>query len=253
MFTERPYEVYSGFHDYGYAVNASPVDAHNLFKTGNFTHEVLSSDRSLMREILVEADKILPFAAEAYQISSNIKDYVVVPVPIMPSELPNRNGVGFPFVELTRFNSDVGELAYKTWKFMPTHQEHANRDITKAKGMVLDASLRKMDNVLGGLYKVVLLCAFDRSKDPILANSILTKESTAYSMGALSRDYHCSICHASVSKGGCEHAVHGKPAMRIYDNRLAYLQVSDFKGFELSSVKVPAYSGATNPDYFSME
>jgi len=53
----------------------------------------------------------LPFASEPYHISPNIEDYVVTPVTIFPAELPNRNGVGFSYEELTKFNPNLGQIA----------------------------------------------------------------------------------------------------------------------------------------------
>jgi hypothetical protein len=118
----------------------------------------------------------LPFAAEEYNISSDLKDYVVVPVTIMPTDLPNRNGVAFPYSELTRFNPMAGMLSYRTWKGKPTFEEHNNKDWTKAKGIIFDSKIKKIENSHGDLWKVVCLCAFDRGRDAKLANSILTSE-----------------------------------------------------------------------------
>jgi hypothetical protein len=230
------------FVEYSYAVGSTaPIEGHRY----EDSHVILSSD---MKETVINAPKFLPFAAETYQISPNIRDYILVPVAIMTNDLPNRNGVGFPLSELTYFNPDEGCLGYESWKGKCTFVEHANSDITKSKGIILASSLRKMHGVQGNLFKVVVLTAWDRTKDPILANSILTGERRCYSMGAYCSDYRCSICGALHSKGGCEHVTLGKPRFEMvnvgHNKKLAYLEAIEISGFETSSVADPAFLSA---------
>ena len=203
---------------------------------------------------VLEAHEWLPFAAEQYFTSAKLSDYVLVPTSIMTTEIPNRNGVAFPFEELTSFNHEHGKIAYKTWQAKTTHIEHQNSDPTKAKGVIFDAAMRRMPRFEGDLWQVVLLNGFDRRKDPELANRILNKEATGYSMGAWVRDYECSICGTSLKQTegkGCRHVTKGKPEMAIYDGRLAYLRAIDPIGFECSSVGVPAYVQAVNSEYLA--
>jgi hypothetical protein len=201
---------------------------------------------------VLDAHKWLPFAAEKYKISEKLSDYVVVPVSIMTTELPNRNGVAFSFEELTSFNHEYGKIAYKTWQAKPTHWEHNNSDVSKAKGVILDAAMRRIPRFEGDLWQVVLLNAFDRSKDATLANKILKREATGYSMGAWVKDYECSICAKTV-KGlngkSCGHVTKGKPEYALYNGKLAYFRAVEPIGFECSSVEVPAYVQAVNPNY----
>jgi hypothetical protein len=213
-------------------------------------HTVISSDTTeMVREAVLDVREWLPFASEVYKISADIKDYVMVPVVVMISDLPNRNLVAFPYTELTRFNPTAGVVAYKTWRGKGCYQEHANQILEDAKGVILDAAMRPLTNYHGDFWKVQLLLSFDRSKDPILANSILTRELSSFSMGALCSNYSCSICDKLVSKGGCEHVELHKPVMNIYNQNLAYLQAIDPLGFETSAVKIPAYHYAQNPEY----
>jgi hypothetical protein len=72
---------------------------------------------------------------------------------------------------------------------------------------------------------------------------------TGYSMGANCADFTCSICQASVKRGGCEHVSMHERRMRVISGKVAYLQAQDFIGFETSSVDNPAYVYATNPNY----
>lgn len=202
----------------------------------------------------LRASQVLGFAAEKYGISGKMSDHVAVPIIIMPSDLPNRNKVGFPLKRLSEFDTHTGMLAYETWRHMPTHMEHVNQDYSIAKGMVLDVGIRPMENARSGLWKVNALLSFDRSRDPELANAILTKQRTAYSMGAYVSSYSCSICGAETARKDrpcCDHV----SAKSTYDTfivdgkrRLAHWNTGAFKGFEISSVSVPAYTSAINPE-----
>lgn len=201
---------------------------------------------------VLDAHEWLPFAAEKLKISAKLSDYVVVPTSIMPTELPNRNGVGFPFEELTAFNHEHGKVAYKTWQAKSTFEEHKNNIVEESKGVILDAAMRPMPRFEGNIWQVILLNSFDRNKDADLANRILKKESTGYSMGAWVRDYECSICATSLKATngkGCQHVSKERPEFAVYNGKLAYYRAIDPIGFECSSVAVPAYVQAVNPDY----
>lgn len=187
----------------------------------------------------------LPFAAGGYHISSDPSDYVLVPVIIMPSDLPNRNGVAFPLKELVRFNHELGMQAYKTWKGKPTYREHKNDDITQAHGVIADVVMRKLTGFGGGkLWKVLNLLAFDRSKHPDLVAKILSGEENAYSMGAWVNTYRCSLCDAEV--GNCGHIAKKGPGSLMHERggSLVYKNCEGIEGFETSSVGTPAYISA---------
>jgi hypothetical protein len=205
-----------------------------------------------VREMLTDAKHLLDSASDFYHISRNVRDYVLVPTIIIPTSLPNKNCVAFSFKELTRFNGLGKQLAYKLWRGAPTHQEHANDNPELAKGINFDAVLKPMRNMQGNLWKVITLCGFDRNKDPKLANAILTKENTGYSMGTLVSDYRSSCCGAMLSNGGCEHITYGKPEFKIIDGKLAKFDAIDILPIEVSSVSNPAYISAINPDYMRM-
>lgn len=191
----------------------------------------------------------LPFAAKHMNISKDIKDYILVPVIIMPSDLPNRNGVGFPLSELVKFNPEMGMQAYKTWKGKPTYYEHSNKDLLQAKGVIVDTYMRKFQGFGGGvIWKLVALLAFDRSKDPELCRRILLPEGNAerlntYSMGAYVGKYTCSVCGRD--KGKCTHlSTTSKVNFHMVEDMLAYCLAMDIIGFETSAVETPAYTVA---------
>ena len=237
----RPYTIHSDL----VAPGEQPVDAHLMLKNQEIT-TASGPIREQLKSTALEAEKWLPYAAESYHVSPNLKDYVIQSVPIMYSDLPNRNGIGFPLEELTSWNADTGAVAYQTWKGKPTHIEHDNKDRTRSKGVILASSMYPMRRFQGNLYGVSLLLGFDRSKDKTLTDRILSGDSPAYSMGAICQDYKCNICAARYSRGGCEHFKLGQPRINVVDGRMAYFQAHNFIGIECSSVAVPAYFQARN-------
>lgn len=191
----------------------------------------------------------LPAAAEKLNISSQLRDYVIVPTVSMPSDLPNRNGMAFPFEELSGWVPDHGRPMYETWIGKPTFVEHNNSDHTQAKGIILDCRMSKMKGVAGDIWKVLKLLAFDRTRDPILASDILSGRRTCYSMGANASDFRCSVCSSLNSQGGCEHVNPPSVTFRNFkefNGVLAFNNVLNPVGFETSSVVTPAFLSASN-------
>lgn len=147
---------------------------------------------------LVNLDALtwLPYAAKLYHTSPNIEDYILVVTPICPSDIPNRNGIGFPLNELTRFQEPPNaRMAYKTWTGCPVHYEHANEDHTAAYGIIFDTSLHKVsDYGQGKLWKVMGLLGIDKKKYPKMAQRVMDGDINTYSMGALVDNFTCSCC-----------------------------------------------------------
>jgi hypothetical protein len=196
----------------------------------------------------------LPAAAEKLGTSPHMRDYIAVPVVLLPSDLPNRNLVAFPRSRIVEFDTSTGRLAYQSWLGMPMHKDHVNSDPTIAKGVVLDVAVRRIKNAHGNLCKVIALCGIDRRRDPLLANKILTGEVSDYSMGAMVRGYHCSICGVESAKPAAPKCSH-IPARRNQFNtfpkngkrHLAYWNTGPFKGFEVSALEralPPAFDSA---------
>lgn len=207
-----------------------------------------NADLGEMRTL--DFDAWLPFASKEYHTSSNITDYILVPVITMPSDLPNRNGVGFPLTQLTKFNIEQGRIAYKTFAGKPMHIEHDNQDPTKAVGIIVDAAMRKMANYGSGkVWKLLELLAVDRTKNPTLAAKVISGEQNAYSMGAWVGGYDCGYCGAAM--GECAH-LHPNQPRDFYEinGSLVYRKVRDICGFETSAVEIPAYVSAIQTRIF---
>lgn len=224
------------------------LDLHHAIRTrtAEVASKTLNISANLGAESMSSLDfkSWLPFAAERLHISSHIADYVLVPCIAMPSDLPNRNGVAFPLRELKAWNTDQGMLSYQTFKGKPCHVEHQHDDPATAIGVIVDTALVPMKGFGGGgLWKLMLLNAFDRTKDPHRVQSILDGSINSYSMGAWVDSYTCGYCEADA--GTCRH-IDLKRSRDFYsiDNRLVYRNVKGICGFENSSVADPAYLSA---------
>ena len=230
-----------------FSIGQKPTELHGIKNKGDVR---LGDAVTSNGERTLDANLWLPRAAEHYHISPKLSDYVIVPVPSIVSELPNTNGDSVTKEELMRFKPDYGQLAYRTWIGKPTHIEHQNKDITQAKGVILDVFLRKLPiNFAGGHVKVIKLLAFDRTKDPELVQAILDRKFNTYSLGMYYKSYRCSVCGTTVSQGNARFCNHTNLRRKTYirpDGELVYRQCQDIVGFETSAVADPAYAIATS-------
>lgn len=126
-------------------------------------------------------------ASSSYRISSDISDYVFVAVPIVTLGIPNRNMQCFQYSEAVSWNADQGRMVYQTFSGKPLHHNHKNDDCRQAKGIILDSVLRFVPEY--DLWKIVILTAWDRTKDPELVKYILTQPKCEYSMGAMVKKF----------------------------------------------------------------
>lgn len=195
----------------------------------------------------------LPFCAKSYNISPNPEDYVLLPTIICPSDIPNRNGVAFPLAELVRWCPELRQQVYKGWKGCPTYTEHQNSDHKQARGVVIDSVMRPVKDFQGNIWKVLGLCAFDRTKYPDVAHRLLTRQTTTVSMGAYVEGYSCGLCGADA--GMCTHINLRRPRDFYIDSatgRLVYRKCHGLTPFEVSEVETPAWSVAESPHTIDM-
>jgi hypothetical protein len=202
----------------------------------------------------------LPFAAKTYNISPDIRDYILIPVPICPSDIPNRNGIGFPLQELVKFQPPpVANQAYKAWSKCPIHYEHKSDIHEDAYGVILDTSLHKISGYgLGKLWKVMGLAAVDKTKNPEMARRILEKDIDTWSMGAFVDTFSCSYCNEPMTeKSYCGH-IHPKNEIdwkefMDYDQsrHIAFRNAHGINPIELSIVESPAWCVALSDHILS--
>lgn len=181
----------------------------------------------------------LPLAAEQYRISADINDYVICDIPIVHVDIPNRNLDAFPFDEVSRFDPGLGRVVYQSFIGKPTHIDHDNKVHAKAKGVIFDASMAREDN---GCYTIRILAGFDRSKDRVLAEQILSGKRPGHSMGAMVNLTACSICGMSSTTGRirCSHMEGNIGKGRVINGQLCYEACYGVQYIESSSVEDPA-------------
>lgn len=191
-------------------------------------------------------------ASNKYDISPDIRDYVVVPVPVITAAIPNRNCQAFPKESLLDFSTEYGVPRYASFVGKPTFEEHANDIMVNAKGVNLDATVVRIPKY--NVFKIVVLSAFCRQKDPRLANLILSGKRNSYSMGAVATKFRCSICGGMLGPGvtrtcicrGTDYTQLGSLG-RVIKGRLHYHSALDPIFIENSSVADPADISAVAP------
>lgn len=202
----------------------------------------------------------LPAAAEVYCLSADIRDYVIAEVPIVEGDVPNRNMHSFLTSRLVEYMPKFGCQAYKTFTGKPVFYEHQHDDNTRAKGVILDSSMR----CVNGRWFTMILKAFDRTKDRQLAEAVLSGKRRGHSMSAWTANFDCGYCAHRWDTSyinACEHAK-GPMQRRVQDRyvglgdlvngSLVYAVTHDFSFFESSSVGDPANYGAMQVDQVPM-
>ena len=192
----------------------------------------------------------LPAAAESYHISPDPKDYIIVSLPIVTADIPNRNLQMFPLQEVTHFDPMFGMMVYQTFKHKPCHIDHVNEDPTQAKGVHIDASMQHVDKY--DIWKINVLTIWDRSKDPKLVQAILDKKRTGYSMGATVSYFLCSVC-GQIDNMDSQSCKHMQNIGELYgeEKRLAMQVCTGVCYFETSNLEQePADPSAYSEDIY---
>ena len=185
-------------------------------------------------------ERSLASAAAFYDISKDVKDYLLQPVPIIWSDLSNRNGIGFPLQQLVAWIKEKGCMAYQGWRGQAVRVEHDWEG--EVIGIIPDVIMRPLRGFAGDrLYKVIVLNAVDRSKNPKLAAQIDNGERNTWSMGCLVEKFSCSIC-GSFEKS-CKH-LREDENFRVQDGLIAHRNAHGIIAEECSSVADPAYGQA---------
>lgn len=201
----------------------------------------------------------LKAASDTYNVSDDPRDYVLVDVPIVTVDIPNRNMQAFPYEEVTYFDPMLGRMVYQTFSGKACHINHDNQDPLKAKGVHFDAALEYVPGY--DIWKIRVLTGWDRTKDPHLVNAILSGKRPGFSMGAVCSAFVCSICgvidtninpcrHLATYQGGGKGSLwDSKNNNRLTNNvafgkaeetLLAYQLCLGVNYFETSSVDDPA-------------
>lgn len=224
---------------------APATELKDASRTSNSIH--LKSEITGGLSVDLDVNAWLPMASEVYNISPDIRDYVLAPIPAMVTGIPNTNGDSARTKEMLRWQPDHGMPSYKTFKGKPTHVEHVNKDYTIAKGIIFDSYLQRLPRFRGDHARLTLLLGFDRRRDPELANAIASNKLNTYSIGMYFTAYRCSICKHVVAQGTMSLCSHTRPRQPTYMHEsgiLSYRECMNIVGFECSAVKDPAFVSA---------
>lgn len=222
-------------------VRGAVAESSQVIEAFRCRHERRNNSMVLAGESLLHGDIDvwwLPAASETYAISDDPRDYVLVDIPIVTVDIPNRNMQAFPYEEVSYFDPLHGRMVYQTFSGSPTHIDHDNKDPLKAKGVMFDAALQYVPAY--NVWKIRILAGWDRTKDPWLVRQILTKKRTGYSMGALVNSFVCSVCGAvDTNIRKCPCMQRGKGSVTT-SGALVYQLCCGAQFIECSSVDDPA-------------
>lgn len=225
-----------------YFIKGSAAKADNIIEAFRHQHEARKQRLVIAGEALLNSNidvSWLAAASESYAISADPRDYVLTDVPIVTVDIPNRNLQAFPYEEVSYFDPIMGRMVYATFTAKPTHIDHQNKDPLKAKGAIFDSSMQYVPAY--DVWKIRILCGWDRTKDPWLVKQIINKKRTGYSMGALVTNFCCSVCGAidtNLQKCACMRNP-GKGGV-MPDGTLVYELCTGTNFIENSSVEDPA-------------
>ena len=201
---------------------------------------IAEADRDNLFRDIGFAD-LLARCHDFYSISRNPKDYVLQALPIIWTELPNRNGIASPLKALTEWNKVKGCSAYQGWKGQAVRVEHDWEG--PAIGIIPDVTLRRLKGYTNDtLWKLIVLHAVDRSKDPERAEKLAKGQHNSWSMGCLADRQLCSICGTDINQR-CAH-LQAKQMMGIWNGMLAFRVAYGIQAEESSMVDDPAYGQA---------
>lgn len=174
-------------------------------------------------------------ASATYHLSPNIEDYIMIPLPIVTGNIPNRNKQAFHFLELSYFDPTAGCMIFETFKGKCCHLNHKdNTNPVVSKGIIVDAFMEHIPKY--DIWKVSAVTLWDRTKDPTLCEKLMSKKLNTFSMGSMVNAFVCSVCGKIKQEEVCEHAQASKLG-KVYGDRISFSWLVDSCFFEISAVE----------------
>jgi hypothetical protein len=189
---------------------------------------------------LVNFEEALDTVADAYSISRDPADYVLIPVRANSADRYNANLDTFLSDELLRFDPNIGRRVYQTYDLKPSFVNHQADNIKISRGVVLDSHWNDIneanDEVKTEVFEAVgreastddfveCLIAIDASKDPPLAKAYRNGSVNSVSMGCDVTHTACSYCGntATATWNFCDHirSKHARRPLVYSDGRTA--------------------------------
>ena len=218
------------------------VQALGFAYRGNWKKSAGSRIASFYMEnpLAINIEAALDTVADAYSISRNPDDYLLIPTRANSANRPNDNLDGWTSEELLDFDSHVGRRRYSTYVLKPHYVNHNASSPKLSRGVILDAHYNDYNDANDELREafalhtgrevakdefVETLIAMDMSKDPMLAAAYKNGSVHLFSMGCDVEATQCSIpeCHnvATTQWQFCDHIKnkHARRPVRCQDGK----------------------------------
>lgn len=180
----------------------------------------------------IDIEAALDTVADAYAISRDPSDYLLIPARANSADRPNENMDAWSREELLRFDPKISRRIYQTYLLKPHFVNHNAANYALARGLILDAHYNDVNSANDSVKEAVCeatgkvpqndefvecLVAMDMSKDPVLAEAYRTGSVDQFSMGCDVESTECSICGkvATTTFQFCDH-VRGKLSKQAY-------------------------------------
>ena len=158
--------------------------------------------------LALDIEAALDTVADAYAISRDPDDYLLIPTRANSSNRPNDNLDGWTTEELLEFDPMVAKRRYSTYVLKPHFVNHNAVSPKLSRGVILDAHYNDANPATDDLMKsfnlhtgrdidkdefVETLIAMDMTKDPTLAEAYKSGSVKTFSMGCDVEATRCSI------------------------------------------------------------
>ncbi len=144
--------------------------------------------------------------AALYAVSPNPQDYRYLSALAVRANVPNSNGDAVSREELFRYRPLRRCRSFETFIHSPLHVNHFSSNPKLARGFIVDAIYNTWDEDFEFVETVV---AVDKTKDPILADALVSGKINKFSMGSIVESLQCSLsfCKKVAHKQSelCEH------------------------------------------------
>lgn len=194
-------------------------------------------DRAIQNTLNILSKEVLKAVARVYNISDRIDDYIF-PVPrAVTADQPNNNGDNFMHDELSRFSMNHRCQVFETFRNDPLHVEHLADNPKTARGYLPDVHYVIADK---NDKHVLTVVGMDVTKDPPLAEGLLSGAVDSFSMGCICDAVRCKKCGkvAHSDRDLCDCLRWYK--MATIDGQLVYEDCLGVEFQELSVVGNPA-------------
>ena len=159
-------------------------------------------------KLAIDIEAALDTVADAYAISRDPNDYLLIPTRANSANRPNDNLDGWTSGELLEFDSHIGKRRYSTYTLKPHYVNHNASSPKLSRGVILDAHYNDYNEASPELREafalhtgkdigqdefVETLIAMDMTKDPALAQAYKNGSVHLFSMGCDVEATQCSI------------------------------------------------------------